>query len=65
MHILQTPHNHFDIVTLAKHFNDGNLRIKDEALSFELYFREVQKSRTDLTAAKAFPTRVIIFDPTM
>lgn len=65
MHILQTLHKHSDIITLAEHFNDGNLRTKDEALSFELYFRGVQKSRTDLITAKAFPTRVIIFDPTM
>lgn len=56
MHILQTPHNHFDIRKLAKHFNDGNLRIKDEALSSKFYLREVGKSRSDLTTAKAFLT---------
>lgn len=65
MHFLQTPHNLFDIRKPAKHINDGNLTIKNDVLPSELYFREAGKSRNYLIAAKAFPTRVIIFNPTM
>lgn len=65
MHFLQTTHNPFDIRKMAKHINDGNLRIKNEVLLSKLYFREVGKSRNDLIAVKAFPARTIIFNLTM